>query len=150
MPYLLVRSALGGAVELGAARWLGLIPIVAGGVLYTRSTWDLVQTGRGTPAPIDPPARLVARGFYRFTRNPMYVAVLAVLLGEAIVFRSTVLLGYTIAVGVAFHLFVVYYEEPTLRRLFGAAYQHYCESVPRWLTTRRRSAGDPSEGAESR
>ncbi len=140
VPYLLTRGAAGGGVPLGAARWLGLVPILAGVVIYLRSAWDFVAAGRGTPAPLDPPKHLVARGFYRFSRNPMYVAVLTVLLGEAIVLGSPALALYALAVGIAFHLFVVFYEEPTLRRLFGPAYEEYRGEVPRWLGPRGRRA----------
>jgi protein-S-isoprenylcysteine O-methyltransferase Ste14 len=140
VPYLLTRGAAGGGVPLGAARWLGLVPILAGVVIYLRSAWDFVAAGRGTPAPLDPPKRLVARGFYRFSRNPMYVAVLTVLLGEAIVLGSPALAAYALAVGIAFHLFVVFYEEPTLQRLFGPAYEEYRSEVPRWLGPRGRRA----------
>jgi protein-S-isoprenylcysteine O-methyltransferase Ste14 len=138
VPYLLTRGDAGGTVPLGATHWLGLLPILAGLVIYLRSAWDFVAAGRGTPAPIDPPKRLVARGFYRFSRNPMYVAVLAVLLGEAIVLGSATLAAYALAVGIAFHLFVVLYEEPTLRRLYGRAYEEYCNEVPRWFPLLRR------------
>ena len=141
VPYLLTRGAAGGVVPLGAARWLGLVPILAGVVIYLRSAWDFAAAGQGTPAPIDPPKHLVARGFYRYSRNPMYVAVLAVLLGEAFVLGSPTLAVYALAVAIAFHLFVVLYEEPTLRRGFGRAYEEYCAEVPRWLSPRRRRVG---------
>ena len=133
VPYLLMRAGAGGAAPLGAARWLGLVPILAGVVIYLRSAWDFVVAGHGTPAPIDPPQHLVARGFYRFSRNPMYVAVIAVLLGEAVALESAVLAAYALVVGGGFHLFVVFYEEPSLRRLFGGSYEDYCARVPRWL-----------------
>jgi protein-S-isoprenylcysteine O-methyltransferase Ste14 len=138
VPYLLVRGEVGGTGSLGAARWLGLVPALAGLVIYLCSAWDFVVTGHGTPAPIDPPHHLVARGFYRFSRNPMYVGVLAILTGEAVLLGSPTLLVYALAVGIGFHLFVVLYEEPTLHRLFGKAYEQYCTKVPRWLLPRRR------------
>jgi protein-S-isoprenylcysteine O-methyltransferase Ste14 len=141
VPYLLVGEGTGGAVSLGVARWFGLVPILAGLVIYLRSAWDFVVAGHGTPAPIDPPQHLVGRGFYRLSRNPMYVGVLAALLGEAVLLGSPTLLAYAVAVGVAFHLFVVLYEEPTLYRLFGKAYEQYCTRVPRWLGPPRGSVG---------
>ena len=76
---------------------------------------------------------LVAQGFYRGVRNPMYVAVLSVVIGEAILFRSFLLAGYALLVGVVVHLFVVFVEEPSLRRQFGESYEAYLRTVPRWL-----------------
>lgn len=141
VPYLLTRGGVGGAVPFGAARWLGLLPILAGVVIYLRSAWGFVVAGHGTPAPINPPQHLVTRGFYRLSRNPMYMAVLAVLLGEVIVLGSPGLVASTVVVGIWFHLFVVFYQEPTLHRLFGGgAYEQYCSRVPRWLGSRRRPA----------
>ncbi len=96
---------------------------------------DFAQTGRGTPAPIDPPRRLVIRGPYRYTRNPMYHCVLTILLCEAIAFRSTSLGAYLIFLALGFHLFIIVVEEPGLRRRFGDEYRQYCQSVPRWGAT---------------
>jgi hypothetical protein len=89
--------------------------------------------GRGTPAPIDPPKTLVARGPYRWTRNPMYVAVTSVLIGECMMTRSPSLWRHALAVFVGFNLFVRLYEEPTLREKFGDEYGAYCARVPRWI-----------------
>ena len=91
------------------------------------------MTGRGTPAPIDPPKELVARGLYRYVRNPMYVGVMSILVGEALIFASRTLVWYAVTVFIGFNLFVLLYEEPTLRHKFGAAYERYCAAVPRWL-----------------
>jgi protein-S-isoprenylcysteine O-methyltransferase Ste14 len=104
-----------------------------GGAIYTWCVWDFAAFGRGTPAPIDAPKRLVVRGLYRYTRNPMYVGVLTVLLGWAFLFQATTVLVYAICVGIFFHLFVVLYEERRLARQFGAEYHNYCRSVGRWL-----------------
>jgi protein-S-isoprenylcysteine O-methyltransferase Ste14 len=105
----------------------------AGGALYAWCVWDFARFGRGTPAPIDAPRRLVVRGPYRLVRNPMYVAVLAVLLGQAALFRSWAIALYGAAVAAAFALFVRGYEEPHLRRTFGAEYEDYTARVGRWL-----------------
>ncbi|MGE5345481.1 MAG: methyltransferase family protein [Acidithiobacillales bacterium] len=94
------------------------------------------RRGRGTPFPLDPPRHLVASGLYRFVRNPMYVAVLNIVLGEAVVFSSGELVVYWFPVLAGFHLFVVLYEEPTLRKQFGREYGSYCRRVPRWVPTR--------------
>src|SRR6185295_2774892 len=122
--------------DLGAFRYLGLVPIVLGAAIYLWCAWDFSVTGRGTPAPIDPPKELVAHGLYRWVRNPMYVGVLSVVLGEALLYGAPVLLEFA-AVGFAFfHLFVVLYEEPTLEAKFGEAYARYRRTVPRWLPRR--------------
>lgn len=97
------------------------------------SFWNFLAQGGGTPAPIDPPSVLVAAGFYRYVRNPMYVAVLAVIVGHFVWFGYWNLLIYAAVVFVAFHAFVIYYEEPTLKRKFGAPYEDYLKKVPRWI-----------------
>ena len=94
--------------------------------------WDFFQAGRGTLAPFDPPTRLVVRGLYRFTRNPMYNGVLVLLLGEAWFFHSSALFQYAVAIFIMFHLTVVIYEEPTLEMRFGESYRAYRAAVPRW------------------
>ena len=107
-----------------------------GALVLLRCVWDFFAAGKGTLAPVDPPRFLVVRGLYRYTRNPMYNGVLAVLLGEAWLFGSTSLVEYTLVVAVAFHLFVVLYEEPTLETAFEASYRAYRQAVPRWGFTR--------------
>jgi len=123
----------GAEFHLGGWRLIGLFPIALGAVFYLRCAWDFAFVGRGTPAPIDPPKVLVVRGLYRLVRNPMYVGVLLILFGEAIVFASSVLVRYALVVWLLFHLFVVLYEEPTLKEKFGTAYEDYCRAVPRWI-----------------
>jgi protein-S-isoprenylcysteine O-methyltransferase Ste14 len=119
--------------EPGVLFFAGFLPLGSGLVFYARCAWDFAAAGRGTPAPIDPPKELVVRGLYRYSRNPMYVGVLQVLLGEVLIFHSMRLLVYAVVVASGFHLFVLLYEEPTLRRKFGTAYDDYCARVPRWL-----------------
>jgi protein-S-isoprenylcysteine O-methyltransferase Ste14 len=114
----------------------GLLAL-AGTLILLRCVWDFVATGKGTLAPVDPPRHLVVTGLYRYTRNPMYNGVLAVLLGQAWFFGSMSILTYAGFVLVAFHLFVVLYEEPTLEAQFGESYQAYRQSVPRWGFTSR-------------
>src|SRR4029453_16713860 len=89
--------------------------------------------GRGTPAPIAPPERLVVRGFYRYVRNPMYVAVTSLILGQGLLLGSAVLIRYGLLVLLGFHLFVLGYEEPLLQRQFGTEYAVYRARVRRWL-----------------
>jgi protein-S-isoprenylcysteine O-methyltransferase Ste14 len=131
VPYLLLAPRA--EFEIGMARFVGVVPIVLGAVGAVWCAWDFVFTGRGTPAPIDPPKVLVVKGLYRFVRNPMYVAVGLVLGGEAILFQSLRLLAYALLAWLAWHLFVVFYEEPTLRKKFGTTYEAYCRAVPRWV-----------------
>jgi protein-S-isoprenylcysteine O-methyltransferase Ste14 len=133
VPYLLWRSRLPRPpVELGGARLLGLLPLAAGVLIYLWCLWDFMRA-RGTPAPIDAPKELVARGLYRYVRNPMYVGVLLIVLGEALWLATGLLVLYALLVFVAFHVFVVAYEEPTLQRHFGEAYTRYRQQVGRWL-----------------
>ena len=101
--------------------------------IYLWCVWDFAVFGRGTPAPIDPPKKLIVRGLYRYTRNPMYLGVLTAILGWAIFFRATTLVFYAMAVGACCHLFVVFYEEPHLQRKFGKEYDDYRAQVNRWL-----------------
>lgn len=122
--------------ELSVFRFIGLIPMVLGALLYLWCAWDFTFTGRGTPAPFDPPKEMVARGLYSYVRNPMYVAVLLALTGEAILFESVPILIYALIAFSFFHLWVLFYEEPTLRRKFGESYDRYCLRVHRWIPGR--------------
>ncbi len=138
VPYLLLTSGLGLTCEIGNFRFIGIVLLVFGIVFYGWTAWDFAFVGRGTPAPIDPPKVLVSRRLYRIVRNPMYIGVVSILVGEAILFMSVILLAYALAIWSLFHLFVVYYEEPNLRQRFGAAYVEYCKVVPRWIPRIRR------------
>jgi len=112
---------------------LGYAVIAIGAAIYAWCTWNFIVTGRGTPAPEAPPRELVSVGLYRYSRNPMYVGVVTVLFGEALLLGSWHLVAYAACIVTAFHLRVLFYEEPNLRRLFGAAYGRYCAGVPRWI-----------------
>lgn len=122
------------ATAVGAARVLGLVLLALGAILYLRSAWDFASFGRGTPAITDAPKRLVTRGFYRYTRNPMYVAVLSVIAGWAMLYEAPILWAYGAAVFVFFSLFIRLYEEPRLTREFGDEYTAYMKRVGRWLS----------------
>jgi protein-S-isoprenylcysteine O-methyltransferase Ste14 len=116
--------------------------LVGVGVLL-RCVWDFFAAGHGTLAPIDPPKHLVVQGLYRFTRNPMYNGVMAILFGKAWLFSSLPLLRYALLVFLLFHLFVVFYEERTLGSRFGDAFSTYRRAVPRWgFTVRPYSGGE--------
>jgi len=95
--------------------------------------WDFLVKGKGTPAPINPPKELVVSGLYKYVRNPMYVGILLVILGHFLWFGFWNLLIYAAVVFAAFSAFVIFYEEPTLKRNFGAAYEDYLKRVPRWI-----------------
>ena len=130
VPWLL---AGGGPVAGGGSRLLALLLFGSGIAIYSWCVWDFASFGRGTPAPIDAPRHLVVRGLYRFSRNPMYLGVLTVVLGWAALFANAALVVYAICVFVAFHCFVVFYEEPHLAQLFGDEYAAYQKSVGRWI-----------------
>ena len=122
--------------DLGDSRLVqavGVMLIAAGlaGLIesFARFAWQ----GRGTPAPVAPSTKLIVSGFYRYVRNPMYVSVLAVIVGEALLFGQAELLVYAALAWLFFHLFVVAYEEPAMRRQFPTAYEAYSRSVRRWL-----------------
>lgn len=117
----------------GAALALAVALFAPGAAVALWCVWDFASFGRGTPAPIDPPKKLVTRGPYRVVRNPMYVGVLLVLLGWVALYQTLALGIYTAAVGIGFHVWTVLYEEPRLRRAFGAEYDDYCARVGRWL-----------------
>jgi protein-S-isoprenylcysteine O-methyltransferase Ste14 len=116
----------------------GIAFLMAGAAMYLSCAWEFAYRGLGTPAPIDPPKVLVARGLHKYVRNPMYLGVFCILLGEAALFRSRHLLVYAAGFVVIAHVFVVLYEEPALRKQFGSAYEDYFHAVPRWLPKLRR------------
>ena len=114
-------------------RAIGLLLIVAGIAVVLESFARFALQGIGTPAPILPTRHLVVEGFYRYVRNPMYVALTALILGQALLLGDKHLLIYAVIPWLAANLFVLAFEEPTLRRSFGAEYETYCAHVPRWI-----------------
>jgi protein-S-isoprenylcysteine O-methyltransferase Ste14 len=136
IPYLL----LGGIFPPGRGlmAWFGTLCIVLGAGIYFRCAWEFAVRGLGTPAPIAPTRFLVVTALHRYVRNPMYIGVLLVVLGEAALFRAAVLLVYAAFACVSIQLFVVFYEEPTLRRQFGESYEEYRRAVPRWIPRLKR------------
>ena len=116
-----------------ATRAVGLVMIVVGLIpllsSFLRFAWD----GLGTPAPIAPPKHLVVTGFYRRVRNPIYLALLILLLGEALFFADGRVAEWAVIFWLGTFVVVLAYEEPTLRRLFGEEYRIYCQNVPRWI-----------------
>ncbi|HKD01487.1 MAG TPA: isoprenylcysteine carboxylmethyltransferase family protein [Terriglobales bacterium] len=135
--FWLLPGWLGFNVNLSGAarwRWLGAIPSLLGFAIALRCVWDFGWTGHGTPAPIAPPQALVVVGFYRHVRNPMYLGFAAGWIGLWVVFGhpNPALIAAVAAVATGVHLFVLFYEEPTLRKKFGADYEEYCRNVDRW------------------
>jgi protein-S-isoprenylcysteine O-methyltransferase Ste14 len=118
-------------------RLAGVVLLAAGVVVLVQAFARFVVEGLGTPAPVAPTAELVVGGLYRYVRNPMYLAVLATILGQALLLGQLVLLPYAAVVAAAFGAFVHWYEEPTLARQFGARYQAYRQAVPGWWPRRR-------------
>jgi protein-S-isoprenylcysteine O-methyltransferase Ste14 len=110
----------------------GVVLVLAGLVPLVESFARFATVGLGTPAPVAPPKHLVVTGFYRYVRNPMYLGVLMIILGNALILRNWAVGAYGVLVTLGFTAFVIGYEEPTLRRSFGAEYAEYCRNVPRW------------------
>ena len=114
-------------------RAIGALLIAAGIAILLESFGRFALEGVGTPAPVFPPRHLVVTGFYRYVRNPMYVAATSLLLGQALLLGDIRILAYAMFAWLATNLFVLTYEEPTLRKTFGAEYETYCAHVPRWI-----------------
>jgi protein-S-isoprenylcysteine O-methyltransferase Ste14 len=135
--FWLLPAWLGFRVEMAGAahwRWLAALSSVLGFSIALRCIWDFGWTGRGTPAPVAPPQRLVIVGFCRYVRNPMYVGFAVGWIGLWVVFGQAdpVVIASVLAVAIGVHLFVIFYEEPTLRKKFGKDYEEYCRNVRRW------------------
>lgn len=145
--FLLAPGTVAGLVPWWMSRWnFGtpvpgwLVPRVAGGVLVAAGVLVLLDSfarfalqGLGTPAPVFPTRHLVVTGLYRYVRNPMYLAVVAVIAGQGFVLGNVPVLEYSALVWLAFHMFVVLFEEPVLKATFGAQYDAFCAAVPRWI-----------------
>lgn len=139
VPRWLLSSPIGSErFNIGGFRYLGVVPILIGASIYLWCAWDFTFAGKGTPAPIDPPKELVVRGLYRYVRNPMYVGIGSVLIGEALLVQSLAVVAYAGAALLTASLFVVFYEEPALTRKFGDSYRRYREAVPRWIPRIKR------------
>jgi protein-S-isoprenylcysteine O-methyltransferase Ste14 len=132
MPYWLVPRGV--RPDVSGAGAMGWLLIAAGIALYfTCAFWGFAVRGKGTPLPLDPPKKLVVVGPYRIVRNPMYWGVVSLVVGEAAIFHSGALADMAAVLVVGVILFVLFVEEPQLKRKFGAEYEEYCRRVPRWL-----------------
>lgn len=120
-------------LDLGGSRIAGAVLLFAGIAGLVDSFARFAMQGLGTPAPIAPPEHLIVTGLYRFVRNPMYVAVVAAILGQAFLLGDWRLIPYAAAFWLATHLFVLFYEEPRLAQDFGSEYAAYRAGVPRWI-----------------
>jgi protein-S-isoprenylcysteine O-methyltransferase Ste14 len=118
----------------GIVLYAGIIVFIFG---IAGSAWcclDFVFVGLGTPAPFASPEKLVSKGLYKYSRNPMYLSVLIVVLGEAIIFKSYRTAIYDVLLFILFNMFVILYEEPALKRKHGDTYENYKKSVSRWIS----------------
>ncbi len=117
----------------GPLMWLGVLITLAGAAIYFRCAWEFAVRGLGTPAPIAPTKFLVTTALHRYVRNPMYIGVALAIAGQAVLFRKFHVLEYAAVMLLIAHVFVILYEEPTLRRQFGESYEEYRRTVPRWI-----------------
>jgi protein-S-isoprenylcysteine O-methyltransferase Ste14 len=118
--------------------WLGAVAFALGAAIYFRCAWEFAVRGLGTPAPIAPTKYLVTTALHRYVRNPMYLGVALAIVGEAMIFHSLHVAEYASLMLITAHVFVILYEEPTLRRQFGDSYEEYRRKVPRWIPRVRR------------
>jgi protein-S-isoprenylcysteine O-methyltransferase Ste14 len=115
-------------------RTISILLIAIGVAIYLHTAfWGFALRGRGTPSPIAPTKKLVVEGLHRYVRNPMYIGVGLIVLGQALLFRSWHLLEYLAFFALAVYWFVLFYEEPTLHKQFGEEYDDYRRRVPRWI-----------------
>ena len=137
IPYFILSGPRGVPVpQRSPIQFFPLAVILAGAAILIRCIAEFARLGRGTLAPVDPPKDLVIQGLYRYVRNPMYVGVLLVLLGESALFWSRAMLTYSAVWFLIVNLFVILYEEPALQRRFGDSYDQYRRAVGRWIPRR--------------
>jgi protein-S-isoprenylcysteine O-methyltransferase Ste14 len=134
VPWLICKWHVGAPLlGITSLRVVGVLLVAAGLPVLLDSFARFALQGLGTPAPILPTQHLVVSGLFRYVRNPMYVAVLSLIFGQGLLFGSIPVIEYGVAVWVAFYLFVLVYEEPTLRKSYGGEYEEFCANVPRWI-----------------
>ena len=126
-----------------------MIPIGVGAVFTLNMFVYFALAGRGTPAPFDPPKELVTRGLFRYVRNPGYIGGVLIIVGEGVLLESAVVFVFAAFMGVMFHLYVIYHEEPTLKRTFGESHEKYLKTVPRWIPRRPKKDNSPSQRSKA-
>jgi protein-S-isoprenylcysteine O-methyltransferase Ste14 len=143
VPWLITRWRSGTVPPyLEVVRLIGLVLAAAAFVVLVEAFWRFAWFGRGSPAPVLPPNTLIVSGFYRYVRNPMYVAVVTIVFGQAAWLWRWELVSYGVIVLTVFHMFVMLYEEPALQEQFGDSYERYCRHVGRWVP--RLTPWDPN------
>jgi protein-S-isoprenylcysteine O-methyltransferase Ste14 len=125
--------------NFGAFRYKAFLLWMIGALIIITCSVDFIRRGRGTPAHLDPPKQLVINGLYRYVRNPIYAGALLVQIGYVVWFASRFMILYSLFFFLAFHILVVFIEEPILKNTFGAAYSEYIKRVPRWIPRRNRT-----------
>lgn len=144
---VLERSGIQAPPGVGPRQLVGFALGGLGAVLAVACILTFVLHGRGTPAPFDPPRRLVRRGPYRFTRNPMYLGAALAMLGAGVYYGSWAIAAYVTVFLASAQAFVRFHEEPALHRRFGAEYDAYCAATPRWLPLPWRRHGSAVKGS---
>lgn len=135
VPYLLLRTDQKERIlqPFYILQYMGLLLFVFGFLVMMNCILNFAIHGKGTLSPADPTKKLVIAGLYKYSRNPMYVGVILMLIGEAVFFQSESLWIYSMLIFVVFHLFIVFFEEPRLKKDFGAEYDQFCNKVRRWV-----------------
>jgi protein-S-isoprenylcysteine O-methyltransferase Ste14 len=147
LPYTIINSETQiYPFEIGVFRFIGTVPIFIGVLTFLWSAGNLTFSGKGTPCHLNPPEEFVVRGLYRYVRNPMYLGGIIIVVGEALLFESTNLFIYALAMFAFFNLFIVV-EEYTLKQSFGESYMQYCKFVPRWIPCLNGFQGDMSKSS---
>ncbi len=132
IPHEILSSENGHLFDIGKIRYLGVIPIILGIIIYFGCAGSFVFEGKGTPVPFTPTKKLIVTGLYRFVRNPMYIAGVCILAGEALLFQSIGIFIYCLIMFGIFNIHV-FMEETFLASKFGVAYENYRKQVPRWI-----------------
>ncbi|MFW6013768.1 MAG: methyltransferase family protein [Candidatus Nanoarchaeia archaeon] len=136
LPYLFIRAGSSMGLETSpnlAGALMGGLFILAGLCIFFYCFYLFVKEGKGTPAPFEPARCLVSGNLYQYSRNPMYIGYLSIIIGEVFLIGSLPLLVYAIIIAIFIYLYVIYYEEPRLEEKFGEAYIDYKRRVPRWV-----------------
>jgi len=161
--FVIAPGTVAGLVPWWISRWkfrapfAGQLPLQIAGVLLILAALPVLLDsfarfaleGLGTPAPGFPTKRLIVTGLYRYVRNPMYVAVLTIIVGQGLLFGNARVLEYGALVWLVFHFWVLSYEEPVMRRMFAREYAGFCKNVPRWIPRLTAWRGDPATSSES-